>query len=85
MLALVRGRCDRGDTAAVVVTHDVNLAAEFSDQIMLLSEGRTVAVGSPHAVLTPELLQRVFALRLLVDSHPISGAPRITPVHRRQE
>jgi iron complex transport system ATP-binding protein len=85
MLALVRGRCDRGDTAAVVVTHDVNLAAEFSDQIMLLSEGRTVAVGSPHAVLTPELLQKVFALRLLVDSHPISGAPRITPVHERQE
>jgi cobalamin transport system ATP-binding protein len=85
MLGLVRGRCDRGDTAAVVVTHDVNLASEFSNQIMLLSEGRTVAVGSPHAVLTPELLQKVFALRLLVDTHPISGAPRITPVHERQE
>ena len=84
MLALVRGRCDRGDTGAVVVTHDVNLAAEFSDQIMLLSEGRTVAVGPPHSVLTPELLQEVFELRVLVDSHPISGAPRITPVHEKQ-
>jgi len=84
MLALVRGRCDRGDTAAVVVTHDVNLAAEFSDQIMLLSEGRTVAMGPPDTVLTPELLQRAFDLRVLVDSHPISGAPRITPVHEKQ-
>ena len=84
MLALVRSRCDRGDTAAVVVTHDVNLAAEFADEIMLLEKGRTIEVGSPGEVLTPELLGRVFDLRVLVDAHPISGAPRITPVHERQ-
>ena len=84
MLALVRSRCDRGDTAAVVVTHDVNLAAEFADEVMLLEKGRTIEVGSPREVLTPELLGRVFDLRVLVDAHPISGAPRITPVHERQ-
>jgi len=84
MLALVRSRCDRGNTGAVVVTHDLNLAAEFSDQIMLLSNGHTVAFGPPNKVLTPELLQEVFELRVLVDSHPISGAPRVTPVHEKQ-
>ncbi|HEY0346902.1 MAG TPA: ABC transporter ATP-binding protein [Pyrinomonadaceae bacterium] len=84
MLTLVRARCDRGDTAAVVVTHDVNLAAEFADEVMLLEKGRTIEVGPPREVLTPELLGRVFDLRVLVDAHPISGAPRITPVHDRQ-
>jgi len=84
MLTLVRARCDRGDTAAVVVTHDVNLAAEFADEVMLLEKGRTIEVGPPREVLTPELLGRVFDLRVLVDAHPISGAPRITPVHERQ-
>ncbi|HBB97752.1 MAG TPA: ABC transporter ATP-binding protein [Blastocatellia bacterium] len=84
MLTLVRARCDRGDTAAVVVTHDVNLAAEFADEVMLLEKGRIVEVGPPREVLTPELLGRVFDLRVLVDAHPISGAPRITPVHERQ-
>jgi len=84
MLTLVRARCDRGDTAAVVVTHDVNLAAEFADEVMLLEKGRTIEVGPPREVLTPELLGRVFELRVLVDAHPISGAPRITPVHERQ-
>jgi iron complex transport system ATP-binding protein len=84
MLRLVRSRCDRGDTAAVVVTHDVNLAAEFATRVMLLKDGRTIAVGSPDEVLTAELLRRVFDLRVLVDAHPISGAPRITPVHERQ-
>jgi iron complex transport system ATP-binding protein len=84
MLTLVRARCDKGDTAAVVVTHDVNLAAEFADEVMLLEKGRTIEVGPPREVLTPELLGRVFDLRVLVDAHPISGAPRITPVHERQ-
>ena len=84
MLTLVRARCDRGDTAAVVVTHDVNLAAEFADEVMLLEKGRTIEVGPPREVLTPELLGRVFELRVLVDAHPISGAPRITPVHERK-
>ncbi|MFN2578548.1 MAG: ABC transporter ATP-binding protein [Pyrinomonadaceae bacterium] len=83
MLALVRKRCDRGDTAAVVVTHDVNLAAEFADKIMLLDKGRTIKVGAPREVLTPELLGKVFELRVLVDAHPVSGAPRITPVHEK--
>jgi len=81
MLKVVRGRCDLRDTSAVVVTHDVNLAAEFADRVLLLKEGREVATGPPRAVLTAELLRTVFDLEVLVDAHPVSGAPRITPVH----
>jgi iron complex transport system ATP-binding protein len=84
MLRLIRNRCDRGDAAAVVVTHDLNLAAEFADRVMLLKDGNAVAIGAPQDVLTPELLREVFELQILVDAHPISGAPRITPVHDRQ-
>ena len=84
MLKLVRTRCDSGGTAAVVVTHDVNLAAEFADQILLLKDGARVAIGAPADVLTAQRLQEIFDLRVLVDAHPISGAPRITPVHERQ-
>jgi len=81
MLRLIRGRCDNQQSAAIVVTHDINLAAEFADQVMLLKNGREVAVGPPQSVFTPELLRRVFDLEVLVDAHPVSGAPRITPVH----
>lgn len=83
MLRLVRARCDDQSAAAVVVTHDVNLAAEFADRVLLMKEGRAVALGSPSEVLTPDLLRKVFDLEVLVDAHPISGAPRITPVHAR--
>lgn len=83
MLRLIRNRCDRDDAAAVVVTHDLNLAAEFADRVMLLKDGNAIAIGAPQDVLTPELLREVFELQILVDAHPISGAPRITPVHNR--
>jgi len=81
MLRLVRRRCDDRESAAVVVTHEVNLAAEFADRVMLLKDGQMIAMGANREVLTSELLRRVFDLQVLVDAHPITGAPRITPVH----
>ncbi len=83
MLRLIHSRCNTSDSAAVVVTHDVNLAAEFSNEVMLLRDGQSVAFGSPHEMLTEELLKEVFDLRVLVDAHPVSGAPRVTPVHKQ--
>ncbi|HEV7746204.1 MAG TPA: ABC transporter ATP-binding protein [Pyrinomonadaceae bacterium] len=81
ILALVRKRCDSRGTAALVVTHDINLAAEFSNHVLLMKEGKATAFGTPDEVLTPELLKEVFGVKVLVDAHPISGVPRITPVH----
>ena len=81
ILALVRDRCDNRGTCAVVVTHDMNLAAEFADRVLLLKQGRPVASGKPAEVLTEESLSKVFEVRVLVDAHPVTGMPRITPVH----
>ena len=81
ILALVRGRCDGRGASAVVITHDVNLAAEFANYILLMKDGKAMAFGRPAEVLTPELLRKVFEVSVLVDAHPITGVPRITPVH----
>jgi len=83
ILSLVRKRCDSGH-AALVITHDINLAAEFSDHVLLMKDGRSVAFGQPREVLTPRLLKEVFSVDVLVDAHPVSGVPRITPVHVAQ-
>ena len=84
MLRLIRAHCDLARAAAVIVTHDLNLAAEFADRAVLMQSGRAIATGAPREVFTPELLKKVFGLQVLVDAHPISGLPRITPVHERQ-
>jgi len=81
LLSLVRNRCDQHHTAALVVTHDINLAAQFADHILLMKQGKAVHYGRPQQVLRPEILQDVFEIRVLVDAHPVTGAPRVTPVH----
>ena len=81
LLSLVRKRCDQKRAAALVVTHDINLAAQFADNILLMNQGKTVRYGRPDEVLRPEILQDVFEIRVLVDAHPVSGAPRVTPIH----
>ncbi len=81
LLMLVRGRCDKRDASALVVTHDINLGAQFADHILLLDKGRAVHFGPPAEVLRSDLLEQVFAVKVLVDAHPLSGVPRVTPVH----
>ena len=81
LLTLVRNRCDERRAAALVVTHDINLAAQFADNILLMKRGKAVHYGRPEEVLRPEVLQDVFEIRVLVDAHPVTGGPRVTPIH----
>ena len=84
VLQVVRARCDKRGAGAIVVTHDINLAAEFADNVLLIKGGKTIATGSPRDVLTADMLGNVFEIQLLVDTHPLSGVPRITPVHNER-
>lgn len=65
---------------ALVVSHDINLAAQFCNRLLLMDRGRIVARGSPEEVLCSEHLERVYGCRLLVETSPVSGKPRITPL-----
>ncbi len=52
----------------VAVTHDLNLALQFADRMLVLDKGRIAADGSPADVLTPELIHRVFAVHAQVHA-----------------
>jgi iron complex transport system ATP-binding protein len=56
----------------VAVTHDLNLALQFSNRVMVLEDGRIAGDGPPAEVLNPELIARVFGVRATVhgDEHP---------------
>jgi len=62
----------------VIVSHDLNLASQYCDRIVMLKEGAVYAMGSPREVLRPDVLQAVYGCSVLVDAHPESGLPRIT-------
>lgn len=74
LLRLVK-RLNIGTLASI---HDLNLAAAFCDRLYVIDHGRIVASGTPHEVLTAELLRDVFGVEALIDPHPLSGYPRIT-------
>ncbi len=84
LLSLVRNRCDRRQASALVVTHDINLASQFADNILLMKQGKTLHSGTPEEVLRPEILEEVFEVKVLVDAHPVTGGPRVTPLHMRR-
>ena len=81
MFKLVRARCRDAGAAAVVITHDLNLAAEFADRVLLLKEGRLVATGSPAEVLTEASIREVYGVNTLLDANPASGNVRVTTVY----
>jgi iron complex transport system ATP-binding protein len=61
----------------VVVTHELNLAAEYADQVVLLQRGKSLRVGPPAAVYQRELLEQVFQTSLSVELSS-SGRPRVS-------
>jgi len=80
MFRLVRQRCRTQGASAVVITHDLNLAAEFADEVIMLKDGGVAARGEPTRVLTTENISEVFGVQVLLDRHPASGNVRVTNV-----
>lgn len=60
-------------TAVALALHDLSLAARFCHEIVLLSNGRAVAAGSPEEVLTVENLRDVYGVEAVVERHPRLG------------
>jgi iron complex transport system ATP-binding protein len=66
------------------VTHELSLAAEFADQIVLLHRGKCLRVGPPAEVYRQDLLEQVFEAPLDVQLGP-EGRPRVQIQGRREE
>jgi iron complex transport system ATP-binding protein len=78
MLGLVKRLTVGANLSAIVVTHELNLAAEFATRVLMLKGGEALAFDSPREALTEERLKALFDADLLVDVNPSSGAPRVT-------
>jgi len=76
-LDLVRGLTRSRGLTALAALHDLNLAAAYADDLIVLDSGRVVATGSPWDVLTAEMLRRVYRVEATVLEHPVSGRPLI--------
>ncbi|HVB34312.1 MAG TPA: ABC transporter ATP-binding protein [Patescibacteria group bacterium] len=76
LLRQLAGLAATGNAAIIVVTHELSLAAEFADQVVLMQHGRALGAGRPGEVLVESVLREVFGAPLRVEAGR-GGRPRI--------
>ncbi|MDD1779700.1 heme ABC transporter ATP-binding protein [Enterovibrio sp. ZSDZ35] len=64
-------------SAVIAVIHDLNLAAQYADHIIMLNKGHIVAEGSPQTVITPRNIEDVYGWPVQVIPHPENDYPVI--------
>ena len=78
VLRFVRREVARG-LGALIVLHDLNLAARVCDRVLVMRRGACVALGKPSGVLTKERLEEVYGADISVFAHPGTDAPVVLP------
>jgi iron complex transport system ATP-binding protein len=68
---------ERGLTI-VMASHDMNIASEFCDRLILLKGGGVYKIGTPDEVITQENIEKVYGCEVWIDQNPFSGMPRIS-------
>jgi iron complex transport system ATP-binding protein len=75
---IVRRQQEERGLTVILVSHDLTLASQYCDRILMLKEGRLFRLGTPEEVIRPEVIRDVYGCEVLVDRHPESGLPRVT-------
>jgi len=76
-LDLIRRLNQETGMTVISVFHDLNLAAEYCEALAVLDRGRVEALGPPETVLTPDMILRVYGVRVLAERNRASGKPHI--------
>jgi iron complex transport system ATP-binding protein len=85
-IALGRARDWASDGVGVVtVLHDLNLAAQYADRLVVLHTGRVVSTGSPREVLTQTLMRSVFLTDARIEDHPCLDCPLVVSLRALDE
>ena len=77
-LDLILGLNREKGLTILMATHDINLASEFCDRLILLRQGGIFKTGLPAEVITEENMEQVYGCEVWVGKHPVSGMPRVS-------
>jgi|GEM_PF-5516788 len=70
---------DKGVTI-VMALHDINLAARYSKEILLLDKGKKIILGTPEEVITKENLRIAYKIDMIVDRNKHINSLQVTPL-----
>lgn len=82
LLDLVKDLNKKLKMTIIMVLHDLNQAAKYSDKIIVLNEGKIVETGRPGKVITKDLLRQVYSVDSTIYYDELEGFPIIIPRKR---
>ncbi len=80
IMELIKDAVHKKGITVVMAIHDINLAARYCSEMVLLKEGRVFAKGPPKKVLTPENIKAVFKVSCIVNGNPADGSVFVVPI-----
>jgi len=79
ILDLIRLLNRDSELTVICVLHDLNLASQYCDKLLLLDKGKIAGFGPPAEILQYDILERTFNARCLVDKDMLGGKPIVIP------
>jgi iron complex transport system ATP-binding protein len=77
ILNLIKNLCLESNLAVMAALHDLNLAAQYCDKLVLINSGQVHARGAPSEVITPENIKEVYGAEGCVYRHPVNTLPAV--------
>jgi len=77
VMDLVKGLNRERGLTVLAVLHDLNLASQYCDRLVMIGDGQVQAAGSPEEVITPEGIRRVYGAEVWVRRHPTTHRPYV--------
>lgn len=79
VMALVHSLSRRLNLGVVIVIHDINLAAQYCDELIALKHGRLLKQGRPSEIMTAAVLKEIYSVDMNIIAHPHNGRPVALP------
>jgi iron complex transport system ATP-binding protein len=77
ILDLIKKLCTENNLTVLAALHDLNLAAQYCDRVILIHQGHVHAEGKPQEVITERNLRQVYGAENCVYTHPVNGLPTV--------
>jgi len=69
----------------LLVIHDINLAARFSDRLILLKDGKILSIGTPNEVITPQNMEVAYNMDMIITNNSFTNSPHIIPLNSNRK
>lgn len=77
ILNLIKNLCLENNLAVLAALHDLNLASQYCDRLVLINNGQVHTQGTPGEVITSQNIKEVYGADGCVYTHPANGLPAI--------